>query len=314
MNRFFLGIDTSNYSTSVACYDAEKHIFFMDRRLLPVQKNSIGLRQSDAVFFHIKQFSEVFQNVAGKIEKFQLGGIGCSVAPRRVQGSYMPCFLVGKAMAETLSLSHHTKVYECSHQEGHIAAALYSSDALFLLRQKFIAFHVSGGTTEALLVEPDDEHIFKISVIARSLDLKAGQLIDRVGVMLGLSFPAGLQLEQLACNADKSLCIRPSLKGHDICLSGAQNQCETMLKKGEKPETVAAYALDYVRCSLDCMAASLLEEYGKLPLVFAGGVMSNRGIRAFMQEKYQAYFAEPAYSSDNAAGVAYLAYLKGIKS
>lgn len=308
-----MGVDTSNYSTSVACYDAKQDIFFMDRRLLPVQKNSIGLRQSDAVFFHIKQFSEIFQKVTENMEAVQLGGIGCSVVPRRTEGSYMPCFLVGKAVAESLAFSHRTELYECSHQEGHIAAALYSSGALRLLKRRFIAFHVSGGTTEALLVEPDDSHIFKISVIAQSLDLKAGQLIDRVGVMLGLSFPAGPQLEQLASSCGKAFRVRPSLKGHDICLSGAQNQCEAMLNKGAAPEEVAAYALEYVRCSLDCMAASLQREYGGLPLVFAGGVMSNRGIRTFMQAKYQAYFAEPAFSADNAAGVAYLAYLKGTK-
>lgn len=285
----------------------------MDRRLLPVQKNSIGLRQSDAVFFHVKQFSDVFQSVVHQINDFQLEGIGCSISPRRAEGSYMPCFLVGKTIAETLGASYKITPYECSHQEGHIAAALYSSGAFSLFQQRFIAFHVSGGTTEALLVEPDSKHIFHITLIAQSLDLKAGQLIDRIGVMLGLSFPAGPELEKLAADCRKSFRIRPALKGHNICLSGAQNQCEAMWKKRvEKPE-VAAYALDYILYSLDSMVSSLVYEYGELPLVFAGGVMSNKKIRSYMQQKYHAFFADPVFSSDNAAGVAYLAYRKGYR-
>lgn len=239
--------------------------------------------------------------------------VGVSEKPRNEEGSYMPCFLAGMSVARSTAALLHVPLYTFSHQDGHIAAALFSAGRLDLLSERFIAFHVSGGTTEALLVTPDEEKIFSVELIAKSLDLKAGQAIDRVGVMLGMSFPAGAQLDALSRQCKETYRIKPTMKGADCCLSGIENKCSDMLRQGKQPAEIAAYCIDSILAALDAMVQKLLEDYGELPLVFSGGVMANSKIRAFMTEKYHAVFAQPEFSSDNAAGIAVLTSLMEAK-
>lgn len=306
----FLGIDTSNYTTSAALYYPESGRLIQKKRLLPVKDGELGLRQSEAVFSHIKQLGEIFEELFGSAEKENIKGIGVSVSPREEEGSYMPCFLVGKMTAEVLSASLDAEIYRFSHQQGHVAAALYSAERLDLIKEKFVAFHLSGGTTEALLVEPDGEKIIRCSKIACSLDLKAGQAIDRTGVMLGLPFPSGKFVEELAVKSAKNYKIKPTMKGMDVCLSGIENKCLAMLENGESKEDISKYCLSAVEAALCGMTDGIIEQYGKLPLVYAGGVMSDKLIRETIEKKYGGIFAAPEFSSDNAAGVAVLAAIK----
>ena len=302
----FLGIDTSNYTTSAALFDSEANTIIQSKKLLPVKAGELGLRQSDAVFAHVKQLGDMVQNIfaeyGGKIT-----AIGVSTRPRDIDGSYMPCFLVGEMAANCLGAALKVPVLPFAHQQGHVAAALYSAGRLDLFRERFIAFHLSGGTTEALFVEPSAERIIRCTKIGGSMDLKAGQAVDRVGVMLGLPFPAGKYLEELALKSDRKFKIKPVIKGTECCLSGIENKCRKMLENGEKPEDTALFCLKSVEAALCGMTDATLSEYGKLPLVYAGGVMSNCIIRNTIENKYGGIFAKPEFSSDNAAGIAVLA-------
>lgn len=223
----------------------------------------------------------------------------------------MPCFLCGEGMARSYSAMNRIPMYTTSHQVGHILAALYSAEKLGLVGERFIAFHVSGGTTDCLLCSPDPDEMIKIEEVGTSLDLKAGQAVDRTGVMLGLRFPCGIELEKLAVNADKTYKMKPVIKDGSCCLSGVQNKCEEMLRKGEKPENIARFCLDFVAETVIAMTESAIEKHGRLPLVFAGGVMSDKLIRDRIVSRYpEAAFAAPEFSCDNAAGVAIYGYLK----
>ena len=304
----FLGIDTSNYTTSVALFDSENSIVVQEKMLLPVKKGELGLRQSDAVFHHTKQLPQVIAKLFS--EKIDIFAIGVSTKPRSVEGSYMPCFLAGESFAKSLSAMNKISVVETSHQIGHILAVLYSCNKLEFIKNPFIAFHVSGGTTDCLLVEPDENEIIKISQISSSLDLKAGQAIDRVGVMLGLQFPCGKELEKLALKSDKTFKIKPSMKELDCSLSGVENKCKAMLLQNQKSEDIAKYCIDYICGTVDEMTKRALKAYGDLPIVFAGGVMSNTIIKNVITKKYNAFFAQPEFSCDNAVGVAIYSALK----
>ncbi|WBY64819.1 peptidase M22 [Thermocaproicibacter melissae] len=301
-----LGLDTSNYTTSAALL--HDGLIQQSKRLLPVKKGEKGLRQSDAVFHHVQQLPEVLEALS--FSDSTIAAVGVSNRPRSMDGSYMPCFLVGVAAAKTAALSLKVPFHFFSHQQGHIAAALYSAGKIGLLSERFLAFHVSGGTTEAILCQPDKENIFSTQIVAESLDLKAGQAVDRVGVMLGLPFPAGPELEKLALKAQKSYSVRASMKGCNCSLSGVENQCRSMLEKGTPKEEIAAFCLQSIYAALDAMAEALLHQYGELPIVFAGGVMSNSILREKLSQKFGAWFAEPVFSADNAAGIAVLAALK----
>ena len=304
----FLGIDTSNYTTSAALYDSDNNSAVNFKKPLPVKSGEKGLRQSDAVFHHTVNLPEVVPEALNTCRN--ISAVGVSVRPRDAEGSYMPCFRSGYAVAAAVGAALGVPVFEFSHQAGHIAAALYSAGKLSRIGSKFIAFHFSGGTTEAVLVTTDQENVFKCEIVAQSLDLKAGQAIDRCGVMLGLDFPAGAELDRLAQKSEKRFNLKPVLKDGNPCLSGVENQCEKMFKSGENACDIARFVIEYIGETARLMTDYLTDKYGKLPIIYAGGVMSNSIISAKLCDDKSRFFAEPQFSSDNAAGVSVLAAYK----
>lgn len=305
----FLGIDTSNYTTSTALFNSKTGEMIQQKKLLPVGEGQLGLRQSDAVFHHTAQLHTLFSELVKNVDANGISAIGVSCRPRPVSGSYMPCFTVGENTAEILSSALKIPLYKFSHQEGHLSAAIFSAKRDDLFSKTFLAFHVSGGTTEAVIAKGLGCG-FELDLAAKTLDLNAGQAIDRVGLMLGLNFPCGKELELLAQNNTDKIKVKPTLKGCDCCLSGVENLCQKLISDGKPREYVAAFCLEYVKEALSLMTQKLLEKHGAMPVLYAGGVMSNKMIKNSFTEKYNAVFAEPDFSTDNAAGIAYLAYRK----
>ncbi len=308
----FLGLDTSNYTTSAALYDSDRCIVQHSRKLLPVKPGEKGLRQSDAVFHHTVQLPDVLEGL--NLSGISISGIGVSTRPRNAEGSYMPCFLCGEGAARMLGQMLEVPVHRTSHQVGHILAALYSANAMHYLEHPFIAFHVSGGTTDCVLCEPDQEQLIRITPLASSLDLKAGQAVDRVGLMLGLQFPCGAALEALAMQSTKEFRYRPTMKGADCCLSGLENQCADALRKGDAPCDIAKRCLCAISDVLLEMTKRVMQENGEYPIVYAGGVMSDLLIQNRLQCVKDAVFAKPEFSCDNAAGTAIYAAIRSRRS
>jgi len=300
-----LGFDTSNYTTSTALYDSASGQVTQQKKLLPVAKGQLGLRQSDAVFHHVRQLPGMITALYDGTAPTP-GVIGVSTRPRPVEGSYMPCFEVGRGAAEQLGAVLGVPVKTYSHQEGHIAAAMYSSGFRAKEGDRFLAYHLSGGTTEGVLVTRREDG-FDAELICGSLDLKAGQLIDRVAGMLGLPFPGGVHIEKLALECDESIRCKPTIKGLDCCLSGVENICQRLNAEGESPEYIARVCLEHIISAVTAMTEGVFSQYGQLPVLFAGGVSSNVIMRERMQQRFGAFFAQPAFSCDNAAGIAILA-------
>lgn len=304
----YLGIDTSNYTTSAAVYDSDVNAVKNIGKLLPVAAGAKGIRQSDAVFLHTKALPDIVGEAIKDVDN--ISAVGVSSSPRDMENSYMPCFLSGVAVASGIASALKCPNHRFSHQRGHIAAALFSVNRLDLFKKQFIAFHVSGGTTDAVLAVPNEQLIIECRQIASTTDLNAGQLIDRVGVMLGLKFPAGMQLEELAAESHSDIKIKATLKDGCCCFSGVENQCKKMLDSGVAPCDIAKYTLDYIAVALEKMTDNLILHHGDLPLVFAGGVMSNKMIKKHLSNKFNCLFAQPQFSRDNAAGIAVLTALK----
>lgn len=298
---FILGIDTSNYTSSVSIYNTQSGEIAMKKRLLPVKENSLGLRQSDAVFEHIKQLHTLVEELFCA-NPCTLSAVCVSTRPRTVEGSYMPAFLVGDMLASSIASVLRIPKFCCSHQDGHIAAALYGANRLDMLNAPFYAFHLSGGTTEVVRVTPT-KCLFEVEIIAQTLDLNAGQLVDRVGVMLGLRFPCGGEITELSLQCGDKIQTKPTLKGCNIHLSGVQNQCEKLLTDGKTPSYIAKYVIEYLKQAVEDMTNAIFLEYGKLPVLYAGGVMSNITIKEHIENKFGGIFSPPIYSADNSAGV-----------
>lgn len=301
----FLGIDTSNYTTSFAFYENGK--VTQVKRLLPVKEGEKGIRQSDAVFHHTKAYPGLLKELLSQTGN-NIEGVGVSVSPTTMQGSYMPCFLVGEGVATAISQSCGVPLFKFSHQQGHIVAALYSAKKTELLNSLFLAFHVSGGTTDLVLCSPSAENIISTEQVSSSSDLKAGQAVDRIGVKMGLCFPAGVKLEELALKSKKDYKNKIKLIDGKCSFSGLQNKCEKMLLDGEAREDVSKFLLCYIADAVIAMTKDALQKIGAMPVIYAGGVMSNSIIQQKVSEEIKnSYFAQPQFSCDNAAGVAFLA-------
>ena len=305
--RIFLGIDTSNYTTSVGIVGADGELIANIKRALPVKAGERGLRQSDAVFAHIKNLPDAMKEASEHLSNAEILAVGVSEKPRNVKNSYMPCFLSGVALAEGISAAVSAPLFRFSHQCGHIMAALYSSGKLDLIERGFPAFHVSGGTTELLSVTQDTLG-FSAKLVGGTSDLNAGQVIDRVGVYMGLPFPSGAELERLAATCSKKPPKRkPSVNGMFASLSGLENLAVALYGESCDRALVAAFVFRYIGESIVQMSEAYAREYGETPFVYAGGVMSNSIIKEMLSARFEAYFAEPALSSDNAVGIAALA-------
>ena len=307
----YLGIDTSNYTTSVALANREGEILANLKAPLPVKAGERGLRQSDAVFAHVKNLPVLMQELRAHLQKNRVLAVGVSTRPRDAEDSYMPCFLSGRVVAESFAAGLGAPVEEFSHQNGHVMAALYGAGATHLIGKDFLAFHVSGGTTEMLSVHPRQKD-FAIELIGGTADLNAGQVVDRIGVAMGLSFPCGPVLEQLAReNTKKVPKPRVCVKEGTCNLSGLENMALKMLADTGDKSLVAAFVLDFIAETLARMTAWGREQHPDIPVLFAGGVMSNRLIAKNICKRFDSvYFSTPAFSADNAAGIALLCRAK----
>ncbi len=297
-----IGFDTSNYTTSIACFDGRNGVNCS--QLLPVKQGQLGLRQSDAVFHHTKSLPELSGRLFSNVDFSQIQAIGVSSRPRAVEGSYMPCFLVGYSHAKMLSNLLNVPLFEVSHQQGHVAASLWSSGRLDLMDKAHLAWHLSGGTTELLLVEPVGKNV-RCTRIGGSTDIAAGQLIDRTGLLLDLPFPSGKHLDELSKNATGTDLFKVKCPDMEFSISGLQNKVEKY-HSGNNAET-ASYALRCVAYAVRKATENALKHYPGLDVVFSGGVASNSLLRLELED-LNPIFCESKYSTDNAMGVAVLTH------
>ena len=289
----FLGIDTSCYTTSVAVLSASGEVVADKRRFLEVKQGSRGLRQSEGVFQHMKNLPLLIEEIKEFLPLVK--AVAVSSRPRNQEDSYMPVFLAGEGFAKTIAASLGVPLVFTDHQNGHIMAAAKSS--AFEPGGRFIVIHLSGGTTEILEVCGD-----KAEIIGKTLDIPAGQLIDRTGVMCGLKFPCGKEMDSFCAKTDIKLPV--SVKNCDINFSGAEIQAERLYKSGVAAEEIYSAVFDCIARSLE-KAIKNAGDYDVLPV---GGVSSNGRIREHLIKAFgeKVHFAERVYMTDNAVGVAHI--------
>ena len=299
-----IGFDTSNYTTSIAYFDG--HDGLNCSQLLPVRPGQLGLRQSDALFAHIKSLPELSGRLFSRIPQAPIAAVGVSTRPRAVEGSYMPCFLAGISQAKLLSSAMQIPVFEFSHQQGHVAASLWSAGRMDLMDQPHLAWHLSGGTTELLLVEPEHKNV-RCTKIGGTTDISAGQLIDRTGQLLQLPFPSGKHLDALSQQGSGTALFKVKCPGTEFSLSGVQNKVESFWAGHQDPAETALYTLRCVSYAVAAATANALKLYPGMCVVFSGGVASNSLLREQMRP-FDPVFSPPQYATDNAMGIAVLTH------
>lgn len=306
-----LGIDTSCYTTSLAIVDSNNHLMTEHRQVLQVPLGEKGLQQSMAVFQHIQNLPVLLAKVSQLVDLREVSAITASTRPRPVEKSYMPVFVAGASFGQALATALKVPFIPTSHQEGHLMAGLWSAG--IGLPERFLAVHLSGGTSELLLVNKINKEgiFFNTQILGATTDLHAGQLVDRIGVTLGMPFPAGPYLEKLAAEAEGTLVIPSAVKDYNFSFSGAETQARKMLKAGHPASEVARAIEKCIAKTVEKVVRKAIENYNCHHVLVVGGVACNNFLRHKLKERLEhravgakLYFAEGKYSSDNAVGVA----------
>jgi len=308
--RVTLGFDTSCYTTSAAAVNEQGEVLAASRMLLPVAQGQRGLRQSEAVFAHVRQMplvtDELMKQLAGK--DMQIAAVCASSAPRDEEDSYMPVFTVGLGHARVLANMLSVPLYETSHQQGHIAAGLVVHGHI---EEPFVALHLSGGTTELLECRNG-----RLKLIGGCADLHAGQMVDRVGVAMGCSFPAGPALEKLAMSyggaVESLLPVSFEKDGLTCHLSGVETRAQQWIREGKmQNEQIAAEVFDVLSRTVARLLTKACEQTSARQALVVGGVASSTLLREMLHRRLQkqrrpirVLFGQPQYSADNAVGVA----------
>ncbi len=310
--RHILGIDTSNYKTSVAVTDENQSIVCDIRKFLEVKQGEKGLRQSDALFQHVKNLPELMEEVRKTFDG-HISGVAYSSRPRPVEGSYMPVFLAGESFSRTLAAALEIPSYGFSHQEGHIEAV----KAYSKLREekKLLACHFSGGTSELLKVIENDTG-YDIDIIGGSKDIAFGQVLDRAGVMLGMTFPAGEEMDRMALAAGSSSDLLTPIKVKDslLNLSGIDTQIKRILEDQASEIDINTLIREIFEKIADAMFKMIfqgVETSGINKVLMAGGVCSSTFIRGYLKDKFikagiEAAFDDTDLPQDNAVGISLL--------
>lgn len=299
----FLGIDTSCYTTSVAACFNDKMIHV--KKMLDVKEGDCGLRQSDALFQHIKNLPVLFEDIKSSVnpKNFEKITVAVSAKPRSVEGSYMPVFLAGQSFARTIAAVLGARYIETSHQDGHIMAAIYSCRNYSICDEPFLTYHLSGGTTELLLVKKVG-NIFECELVGGTKDLPVGQFIDRVGVKLGMSFPCGKFLDYSAMNYQgEKPRIQTCVKDGFINFSGEETRYSRMCQQDEDSGKIAYSVLKCIAVSVKKSITDVKNKYNVKNVLMVGGVSSSKVLREEFSDMPNVYFAEPELSTDNAVGV-----------
>ena len=178
---YYLGIDTSNYTTSAAVFDSSTGCVVHKKKLLPVAEGALGLKQSDAVFAHVKQLPQILEELFFAVPQAQnqLAAVGVSVRPRNAQDSYMPCFLTGRLAADAISAARPGARRE--NMESYIKRL----ETLEALCNGFegveSSYAVQAGREVRILVQPDKVGDDQVILLARQVAKKIEDELDYPG-------------------------------------------------------------------------------------------------------------------------------------
>ncbi len=298
VKKLYLGIDTSNYTTSVALTDSEENILADERMMLKVKDGELGLRQSEALFQHWNNIPELIE-AALQGREGRIVAVCASSRPRPSESSYMPVFTAGMNAARMTSSLTGAKLIFCSHQQAHLEAAARRSR---LDRERpFIFAHLSGGTLELVFIDGSC-----YEPIYATKDISYGQLLDRFGAALGFPFPAGARVDELALEYEprglKNPLCRVFTRDSGLNLSGLETQLKSAINE-YSAEEIAFFLMDRISENFMETCEDAKNSTGAEQLLVSGGVARSEFLRKRCAERGY-IFGDKKLCSDNAVGVA----------
>ncbi len=270
---------------------------------------------------HIEKINQVIEQALtdANVTLDDLDAVGVTYGPGLVGA-----LLVGVAEAKAIAYAKQLPLVGVHHIEGHISANYIENKEL---EPPFLCLVVSGGHTHLVCVKDYGTY----EVIGRTRDDAAGEAFDKVARAIGLGYPGGPKIDKLSKEGNPDAIVFP--KAHiedapyDFSFSGVKSSVLNYINgckmKGET-YSQADIAASFQKAVVDVLVGNAMraaKEYGFSKLAIAGGVASNSGLRAAMQEACVAnqiafYHPSPVFCTDNAAMIgvaAYYEYLNGTR-
>ncbi len=305
---YVLGIETSCDETAVAIYHAEKglisHVLYSQA---DTHSEYGGVVPEIASRDHIRKLVPLIKQTLSdsNLSSKDINGIAYTAGP-----GLMGALLVGAATARSLAWAWQIPAIAVHHMEGHLLAPMLEADPPHF---PFVALLISGG--HSLLIEVTG--IGQYRLLGESLDDAAGEAFDKTAKMLGLGYPGGPRLAELAEQGQprfkfpRPMTDRPGL---EFSFSGLKTFTLNTLQNSDKTEQDKAdIALAFQQAmaetlSIKCKRA--LQQTGLKTLVIAGGVSANKSIRQHLIDMTEAlgakaYFPRHEFCTDNGAMIAY---------
>jgi len=234
----------------------------------------------------------------------------------------MGSLLVGTSFAKSLSYALNIPLIEVNHMQAHILAHFIEEEGFEKPEFPFLAMTISGGHTQIVRVN----NYFDLNVIGETIDDAVGEAYDKSGKNLGLGYPAGPEIDRRAQlgNPKAYKFTKPKVAGLNFSFSGLKTALLYFVQRETKndPNFVKEHLND-ICASLQYTIIGILidklklasQETGIKRIAIGGGVSANSGIRAALMDGekqfgWKTYVPKFEYTTDNAAMIAIVGYLK----
>ncbi|MDD1620744.1 MAG: tRNA (adenosine(37)-N6)-threonylcarbamoyltransferase complex transferase subunit TsaD [Methylococcaceae bacterium] len=305
---YVLGIESSCDETAVAIYHTEQglisHILYSQAS---THSEYGGVVPELASRDHIRKLVPLIRQTLhdSGLSSSDINGIAYTAGP-----GLMGALLVGAATARSLAWTWQIPAIAVHHMEGHLLAPMLEENPP---QFPFVALLISGGHT--LLIEVSG--IGQYRLLGESLDDAAGEAFDKTAKMLGLPYPGGPRLAELAEQGrerfkfPRPMTDRPGL---DFSFSGLKTFTLNTINNSEQTQqdkADVAFAFQQAMAeTLGIKCKRALQQTGLKTLIVAGGVSANRAIRTSLmnlahEQGAQVYFPRPEFCTDNGAMIAY---------
>ncbi len=309
-----LGIETSCDETAVAIYDGQRGLLAHQiYSQIPLHAQYGGVVPELASRDHVRMIMPLIEQVMGEAEcaPGDMTGIAYTRGP-----GLMGALMVGAAVGRSLAYAWGVPAVGVHHIEAHLMAVMLEDNPP---TYPFVTLIVSGGHT--LLAEVIG--LGQYHLLGETLDDAVGEAFDKTAKLLGLPYPGGPALAELATQGTPGVFDLPrpmvNRPGLDFSFSGLKTRVMQVCQQASKDQqTRADIAHAFEAAIVDTLAIKCrraLKETGAKRLVVAGGVSANQALRCQLQAMCQAqsasvYFPRHEYCTDNGAMVAYTGYLR----
>lgn len=308
-----LGIETSCDETAIAVFDSEQGIIGESvYSQIKMHAEYGGVVPELASRDHCVKIITVLEEALGDIDLYSIDQVAYTSGP-----GLLGALLIGESFAQGLSTALNVPLIPINHLEGHLMSPIMEFPEI---KVPYISLLVSGG--HSMIVDVEDRGDYKI--LGQSQDDAVGEAFDKVGKLLGLSYPGGPHIEKMALEGNPKAYEFPRPMMHsdnlDLSFSGLKTAVLYTVRDIEdlNDQVKADVAASFQQAVIDVLTKKIkkaIELTGRDEVIIAGGVAANKALRSAIKELensmgIKVYYPDLKYCGDNAAMIAFVGSLR----